>query len=693
MNLMHLPLPHNAEAAKSRLQFLYTQLIHHNICYYQKDAPEISDEAYDALFQEAVAIEKAFPHLKTLDSPTSSVGSSAESKFKKVPHTIPMLSLDNAFNAEDVLAFVTRVRKLLSFQEQDILEWMAEPKIDGLSATLRYERGVLTLAATRGDGITGEDITHTIKTIRTIPHQLKGTDYPPVLEIRGEVFLEKEDFLQLNQDREQKGLPLFANPRNAAAGSVRQLDSSIAAKRPLRFFAYAIAQAPSFIHTQESLLHHLKAWGFLVCSDSQRCVSAEDLLEYHHRMEEKRSSLPYDVDGVVYKINQLEYQKILGTISRSPRWALAHKFQASKGESILHNITVQVGRTGVLTPVAELEPLNLGGVLVSRASLHNADEIKRKDIRIGDHVIVQRAGDVIPQIVGVVAGKDHERNPPFIFPEKCPVCHSHAIRELGEVATRCTGGFNCPAQTKEKLKHFVSRYAFNIEGLGEKNIEFFFLEKRIQNPMDIFTLESCDLLESQPLKTIPGWGEKSAVSLFQAIREKRHISFNRFLYALGIRHIGQVTAKSLATFYQTPQMWYEAMQTLVMEGPSGESFQRLLSIDMIGEIIARSLLEYFKEPSNLSLVKDLIDFLDIQPVKRVGGPLSGKTILFTGTLKTMTREEAKTRAESFGAKITSSLSRQTDFLVVGENPGSKLQKAKQLGITTLSEQEWIEHLK
>jgi DNA ligase (NAD+) len=686
-------IPLTVEKAKTTLEKLYQELSHHNYCYYELNQPKISDEDYDILFQEAIAIEKAYPNLKEDNAPTKKVGYTPLGKFEKVTHSVPMLSLDNAFREETLADFIKRIRKFLSLEKDVPLEFMAEPKIDGLSAALRYEKGHLVLGCTRGDGTVGENITHTLKTIRSIPHQLKGDDYPDFLEIRGEVFLSKQDFLALNKEREKEGLSLFANPRNAAAGSVRQLDASIAAKRPLQFFAYSLAANPQSIKTQRDLLDCLKKWGFSLADPINLCTSLEDLLAYYHHIERERNQLPYDIDGVVYKVNRFDYQGRLGQVSRAPRWAIAHKFQAEQGETLLKSITIQVGRTGVLTPVAELEPINLGGVLVSRATLHNADELHRKDIREGDRVLIQRAGDVIPQVVRVLSIDASCRKAPFIFPTHCPICHSHAVQEPDEVATRCTGGFNCAAQTKERLKHFVSRHAFDIEGLGGRSIDFFWEEKRIQSPIDIFTLEERDSKTNPHLKEISGWGEKSAENLFQAIREKTTISFDRFLYALGIRHIGQVTARALALVYKTGLDWYEAMEKMFERGIEGEEFQLLLSIDMVGETIALSLYEFFKEPLNKKMVKDLIDLLTITPVQQSQGILSGKMLLFTGTLQAMTREEAKQKAESLGAKITSGLSSQTTFLVAGEKPGSKIQKAQKLGISVLSEQEWLQLIK
>jgi len=692
-----LPPTHSEqEAARVKLEELYKKIAYHNRCYHEKDAPEISDAAYDALFQEALKIEKNFPHLKKSDSPTHRVGSESLSKFEKVVHKIPMLSLGNAFDEKDVEDFMTRSRKLLGIDLNAPIELIAEPKIDGLSAALQYEDGKLIIGSTRGDGLVGENITHTLQTIKTIPHQLKGFDYPKTLEVRGEVFLSKKDFIQINKSREEESLPLFANPRNAAAGSVRHLDASTAAKRPLQFFAYSIVSPGVEIYSQSQALALLEKWGFSLAGSIKICHSLKDIMQYYHSMNENRADLPYDIDGIVYKINSFQDQEKMGFVARAPRWAIAHKFPAEQGETVLNAITIQVGRTGVLTPVGELEPINIGGVLVSRASLHNADELERKDIRVGDRVIIKRAGDVIPQVVRVIKNTSKERSDPFIFPITCPICGSLALREKEEVATRCMGGFKCPAQTKERLKHFVSRNAFDIEGLGGKSIDFFWESHLIQNPIDIFTLQERDEKSLTPLRKFSGWGQKSAENLFRSIQEKKRITLDKFIYALGIPHIGQVTAKVLAQYYQTADHWQQSMVTLGVEGSSSQKFNELLSIHTVGDIIANSLVVFFQGTPNKALVHSLIALLDIMPVKTQELstlPLAGKTILFTGTLKTMTREEAQKQAETLGAKITSSISSKTTFLVAGENPGSKLAKAKKNNIEIFSENDWINFLK
>ena len=682
--------------ARTRLKELYQKITHHNRCYHEMDSPEISDADYDALFKEALSIEEKFPQLKQKDGPTSKVGSSAQSKFEKVPHSTPMLSLDNAFEEKDVEDFLTRTKKVLDLPKDAALDMVAEPKIDGLSAALRYSKGQLVMGITRGDGVVGENITHTIKTIQNIPHALKGKNYPESLEVRGEIFLPKEAFAQLNQEREEEDLAPFANPRNAAAGSMRQLDANIAAKRPLKFFAYSVATPLDSVPTHKDMLGQLNAWGFELAEDIQLCTSSEKLIEYYNGIGTRRSSLPYDIDGVVYKVNRLDHQSSAGFVARAPRWALAHKFPAEQGETLLKSITIQVGRTGVLTPVAELEPITVGGVVVARATLHNADELARKDIRVGDRIIIQRAGDVIPQVVRVVNPEASNRRDPFILPAHCPVCNSHTFREEGEAATRCSGGFNCSAQTKEKLKHFVSRGAFDIEGLGGRSIDFFWEEDLIKSPVDIFTLEELDQKSLTPLKNFPGWGKKSADNLFDAITEKKNTSFPRFLFALGIRHVGQVTAKAIAQHYETAEQWLEAMMALEDQGIESPEFIALTSIDNVGSIIAKSLGEFFKEVSNKELVHTLVELLTIAPAAKGSLdalPLSGKTILFTGTLQNLSREEAKHQAESLGAKVTNSVSSKTSFLVVGESPGSKYEKAQKLSVPIWSEDEWLDFIK
>lgn len=679
------------DQAAEELKALAKDLAWNDELYYIHNAPAISDAEYDALAKRNTEIETRFPDLKVEGSRSERVGvHMANTPFSKVTHSTPMLSLDNAFSEQDLHDFMTRAKKRLGSMETP-LTLMAEPKIDGLSCSIIYKDGVLAQAATRGDGVTGEDITANVKTIRDVPHKLKGPA-PTTLEIRGEIYLAKDDFLALNKQREEENQAPFANPRNAAAGSVRQLDSSVTAKRPLKFFAYSVATQIDDITTQDDMLQQLKAWGFQVCEACQICNSLEDILAYYEKIYHDRPTISYDIDGVVYKINDFALQEKMGFVARAPRWAIAHKFPAEQGQTILNDIAIQVGRTGVLTPVAHLEPVNIGGVVVARATLHNADEIVRKDIRVNDRVVVQRAGDVIPQVVKVIIEDRKTRSAPFTFPTQCPVCHSHAVREDGEAAYRCTGGFNCPAQAIEKLKHFVSRKAFDIDGLGGKSIEFFWEKDLIKSPVDIFSLQEQDSNSLTRIQSFPGWGKQSADNLFQAIEEKRNISLDRFIYALGIRHIGQVTAKIIAQHYQEFDTWFKAMMAATQPAENDHR-ATLEALEGIGGIMAQAIIEFFKEPRNQSLVQDLAHVLTIRPTPSSAPStaqlLKGKTVIFTGTLTTLTREEAKEQAQNLGAKVTSSVSKKTDYVVVGTDPGSKADKAEKLGITTLTEQEWL----
>ncbi len=664
--------PH-AEIMKLRLQ-----VEHHDKLYYQKDSPEITDAEYDALRRKLEALEKAHPEFASPDSPTQKVGAKPSREFKKVRHAAPMLSLANAFSDEDVVDFIDRVCKFLQVPEGDKLEVLAEPKIDGLSCSLRYEDGVLVQAATRGDGEEGEDVTANVETIDSVPKKLpKGA--PKVLEVRGEVYITRADFMKLNKAQEAAEDKVFANPRNAAAGSLRQLDPGITAQRPLRFFGYALGEVSTPIaKTQDGIRRQLSKWGFAVPDPEIVSASAQELIAFHARVYEERPKIAYDLDGVVYKVNDLDYQRRLGAVSRSPRWATAHKFPAEQAETILNKIIIQVGRTGTLTPVAELEPVNVGGVMVSRATLHNQDEMERKDVREGDTVIIQRAGDVIPQIVKSLPEKRPRGSHKFIFPDRCPECGSAAVREEGEVATRCTGGLICPAQAVERLKHFVSRQAFDIEGLGDKIIREFWDMGWIQTPADIFRLAP----HADVLKEREGWGEASVKKLFDAIEARRGISLERFIYALGIRQVGQATAKRLAQHYGSPG----ALLKGVHDAP-----EDLTGIEDIGPAVAADIVAFFTEKKNQKAVADLREELNISDYvrpKTVSSPVSGKTVVFTGTLARMSRDEAKARAETLGAKIGSSISKNTDYLVAGADAGSKLKKAAELGVTVLTEEDW-----
>lgn len=665
---------------------LRRQIRHHDRLYHQKDAPEISDAEYDGLKRRLEEIEKVFPALLTPDSPTQKgVGAKPLKEFSKVRHAVPMLSLANSFSAEDVTDFCDRVRKFLNLSGAATLEILAEPKIDGLSCSLRYEKGVLVQAATRGDGEEGEDVTLNVKTIATVPQKLPK-DAPDILEVRGEIYMTRADFVKLNAAQEKVGEKIFANPRNAAAGSLRQLDVSITAKRPLRFFGYALGEASEQVaDSQEGIRKKLAKWGFEIPAPSTVADSADKLLAFHEKVYGQRPDIIYDLDGVVYKVNSIEYQKRLGFISRSPRWATAHKFPAEQAETVIENIDVQVGRTGVLTPVAKLKPVNVGGVIVSNATLHNEDEIARKGVFVGARVIIQRAGDVIPQVVKVL--NPDAKKPLFALPDRCPVCKSKVVREEDMAAKRCTGGLTCPAQATESLKHFVSKYAFDIDGLGDKIINEFYEEKLIKTPADIFRLKN----HANTIKQREGWGELSVRNLLAAIEEKRSIPLDKFIYALGIRQVGQATAKKLAQAYESlGALTAEMAHAKTHDSPA---YLRLLDIQDVGPAVANDIAAFFNERHNLDVLRDLQSELDIRDYVRprtVQSAVTGKTVVFTGTLSKMGRDEAKARAEALGAKVGSGVSKNTDYLIAGEDAGSKLKKAAELGVKVLSEDEWLE---
>jgi DNA ligase (NAD+) len=678
--------------AKAELKRLAAEIARHDRLYHAKDAPEISDADYDALRRRNAAIEKRFPHLVRADSPSQRIGAAPATGFAKVRHAKPMLSLDNAFDEEDVRAFFQSVQNF--FRSADDLKRVdpatiavaAEPKIDGLSCSLRYERGALVLAATRGDGVTGEDVTANVKTVKDVPHRLKGRGWPAQIEIRGEVYMERPGFFALNAEREKAGESVFANPRNAAAGSLRQLDPAITASRPLKFFAYAWGEADRPIaDTHWEALRHFRDWGLAVNPLSKLCRGIDQVLAFHAEIAAGRAELPYDIDGVVYKVNDLDLEERLGFASRAPRWAIAHKFPAQQAQTVLREITIQVGRQGSLTPVAMLEPITVGGVVVQRATLHNEDEIARKDIREGDTVIIQRAGDVIPQVVSVVKERRPKSSRPFKFPDECPECHSLAVREPGEAVRRCTGGLICPAQAVERLRHFVSRDAFDIEGLGAKHIADFWEDKLIKTPADVFRLDPAVIAERE------GWGEQSARKLRDAIEARRRISLERFIYALGIRQVGQQTAKLLARHYRSFARWREAM--LAARDKESDAWRELNDIHGIGEDMAEDIADFFRERHNLELLDDLLkevnvaDYVAAQSAAQ--SPLAGKTVVFTGTLMAMSRSEAKTRAEALGANVAGSVSGKTDYLIVGADAGSKAEKARALGVKTLTEEEWL----
>ncbi len=676
-----------------RYQELISLISHHDARYHGDDNPEISDGDYDALRQELEQIEQNHPEIKSADSPSDKVGAASSKGFRKVNHAVPMLSLSNVFNEEELDDFLIRVRKFLGLSEADDLEVLAEPKIDGLSCSLRYENKHLIQAATRGDGQVGEDITANVRTISDVPQKLPA-DAPDILEVRGEIYMTRSDFVKLNQMQEEVGKPLFANPRNAAAGSVRQLNSKITETRSLHFFGYALGEvSEKFANTQSEVRQKLKQWGFYIpMSDEKNTFStSEDILKLYNSIAVQRPDLEYEIDGVVYKINRIDYQERLGFVSRSPRWATAHKFPAERAVTIINEIDIQVGRTGILTPVARLEPITVGGVVVSNATLHNADEIERKDVRVGDHVVIQRAGDVIPQVVEVVLNKRKSNSQVFVFPDKCPICESDVMQEEGEVARRCTGGLICPAQAVERLKHFVSKGAFDIDGMGTKVIEAFYEEGLIKNPVDIFTLHERDQSSLTPLRMREGWGDLSVKNLFQSIEDKRKISFDRFLYALGIRQVGQATAKRLAANYINIKMLMNAMNEAQNE--NGEAYAELLSIEDIGPGVSNDLISFFREYKNILFINDLLCEVNVEDYifnASNNSPVSGKVVVFTGALLTMSRAEAKAKAESLGAKVTGSVSAKTDYLIAGEDAGSKLKRAQEFGVHILTEQEWRE---
>jgi len=670
---------------------------HHDELYYRQDAPEISDAQYDALRLRNDAIEARFPKLVRPDSPSRRVGAAPGDGFGKVRHRVPMLSLGNAFDAEDVTQFVERVHRFLRLDADTLLVFTAEPKIDGLSISIRYVDGRLVEAATRGDGTEGENVTKNVMTIADIPHALKGRSVPEVIDVRGEIYMAHKDFARLNAEQAASGGKVFANPRNAAAGSLRQLDPSITAARPLRFFAYAWGEASKMpADTQAGVYAAFVKWELPVNPLVRVCTGAPELLAYYETMAEDRAKLDYDIDGVVYKVNRLDLQARLGFVSRSPRWAIAHKFPAQQAMTILNDIDIQVGRTGALTPVAKLEPVTVGGVVVSNATLHNEDEIERKDVRVGDTVIVQRAGDVIPQIIGVVLDKRPKGAKKFKFPDRCPVCGSHAVRETNEktgrvdVVRRCTGGLICAAQRVERLKHFVSRNAFDIEGLGEKSIQAFYDDKLIRSPEDIFTLAVRDARSPAKLEEREGWGLQSAGKLFAAIAARRNIALDRFIFALGIRHVGETTARLLARFYGSIETFRSAMLDAA-KGKDSEAFKELDAIEGIGEVVAEAIADFFAEPHNVRVVDDLLKEVSPQPLEAVdtSSAVAGKTVVFTGTLQVLTRGEAKAQAERLGAKVAGSVSKKTDYVVAGADAGSKLAKARELGVRVLDEQEWL----
>ena len=682
------------QQAEKLLAQLAEAILHHDRLYHAADdtvQPEISDADYDALIALNLETETAFPDLVRLDSPSARVGTTdtaaplSSGLFAKITHNQPMLSLGNAFNADDIYDFAERIKRFLSLANDETIIMIAEPKIDGLSLSLRYEGGVLHYAATRGDGAEGEDVTQNVKTIADVPHVL-GEGLPHVFEVRGEVYMTRADFATLNKQRQEKHQKPFANPRNAAAGSLRQKDPAITRQRPLKFFAYAPGEiSASVAGTHSAFLDLLRERNFSVNPLTQTCTSVNEALTHYDVIAAQRNSLDYEIDGVVYKVDRFDWQDRLGQVSRAPRWAIAHKFPAEKATTILQDIDIQVGRTGALTPVARLVPVSVGGVVVSNATLHNEDEIERKDIRIGDHVLLQRAGDVIPQITQVMKDSRPADSQPYQFPDCCPVCGHKAVRPEGEAVRRCTGGFQCEAQQREKLKHFVSRQALDIDGLGTRQLDLFYDKGWIRKPADIFRLVN----RQRDIAGLDRMGKKSAANLIRAIEKRRTPELERVIFALGIRQIGQATARLLAQRYGSIDSLMQA--ALNARDPTHEDYLNLIAIDQVGALMVQDIIKFFSDQNNQALVRDLMGC--IQPVSpeqpNQNSAVSGKTIVFTGTLTKQSRNEAKAQAERLGARVSASVSAKTDFLIAGEAAGSKLTNARALGVTILTEDDWI----
>ncbi|MGJ5043030.1 MULTISPECIES: NAD-dependent DNA ligase LigA [unclassified Bradyrhizobium] len=691
--------------AKVEWKRLALELETHDRLYYQDDAPKISDAAYDELRRRFNAIEKRFPELVSSESPSQKVGAAPSGRFKKVRHAVPMLSLDNAFAEEDVRDFVGRIARFLKLAD-DRIDFSAEPKIDGLSMSLRYEGGELVTAATRGDGAEGEDVTANIRTLKDVPHKLHGRNLPDICEVRGEVYMTKQAFLALNERQKEAGDTIFANPRNSAAGSLRQKDPAITASRPLGFFAYAWGEMSAMpAETQSGMIKWFERCGFTTNPLTRLCHSVEELIAFHRHIEEQRAELDYDIDGVVYKVDRIDWQERLGFVSRTPRWGIAHKFPAERAMTVLKDIEIQVGRTGSFTPVGKLEPVGVGGVIVQNVTLHNEDYIKGignkgevlregRDIRIGDTVVIQRAGDVIPQVVDVLIDKRPKHAKEFHFPKTCPCpLHTDVVRE--EIATgeegsraRCTGEFACPFQKIEHLKLFASRRAFDIDGLGEKQIQFFFDQGWVKEPADIFTLAARNA--KLKLEEIEGYGETSVRNLFNAIDARREIALERFIFALGMRHVGETTALALARGYGSWDAFHEAC--LKVANGDEEAIAEMDALDQIGDTVIKSVAAYFGEDHNRGIVERLtkeVKILDAEKPKR-NSPIATKTVVFTGTLEKMTRDEAKATAERLGAKVSGSVSKKTDYVVAGPGAGSKLKDAQKHGVQVLTEDEWLQ---
>ena len=684
----------SSQQAEQLLAQLAEAILHHDRLYHASDdwvQPEINDADYDALIALNSETEAAFPDLVRPDSPSTRVGTAGTAAtttsghLAKITHSQPMLSLGNAFNANDVSDFAVRIKRYLSLSNDETIVMTAEPKIDGLSLSLRYEGGALQYAATRGNGTEGEDVTQNVKTIADVPHHL-GAGIPDVFEVRGEVYMTRTDFANLNIKQHEKDQKPFANPRNAAAGSLRQKDPAITRQRPLKFFAYAPGEISAPVaDTHSAFLDLLRERGFSVNSLTQTCTSIRGLLAHYDAIAAQRDRLDYEIDGVVYKVDRYDWQDRLGQVSRAPRWAIAHKFPSEKATTIIQDIAIQVGRTGALTPVARLLPVRIGGVIVSNATLHNEDEIARKDIRIGDHVLLQRAGDVIPQITQVVKNRRPADSQPFKYPDHCPVCGHQAVRPKGEAVRRCTGGFQCEAQQREKLKHFVSRQALDIDGLGTRQLDLFYERGWIRQPADIFRLAD----RQQDIADLDRMGKKSAANLINAIEERKTPELERVIFALGIRQIGQATAKLLAQRYGSVNNLMRA--ALNARDPKHEDYLNLVAIDQIGVLMVQDIIQFFSDQNNQALVQDLMRF--IQPISpeqpAQNSAVSGKTIVFTGTLTKLSRNEAKAQAERLGARVSSSVSAKTDFLIAGEAAGSKLTKARDLGVAILTEDDWM----
>jgi DNA ligase (NAD+) len=683
------------EAAREHRR-LGEEIAEHDRRYYRDDAPTITDAEYDALRLRYEALESRFPNLASRESLTQTVGAAPSEKFAKRRHALPMLSLGKAYTDEEVFEFVARVRRFLRIADEAPLDFTAEPKIDGLSLNLRYEAGELVAATTRGDGAEGEDVTPNARTVADIPHRLVG-DSPATFEVRGEIYLTHADFTLINERQVAAGKAPIANPRNGAAGSLRQLDPQVTASRPLRFFAYSWGEVSAMpASTQSGMVEALAGFGFRTNPLTKLCHSAEEMLAQYRAIEGERATLGYDIDGVVYKVDDIALQDRLGAVSREPRWALAHKFSAEKATTLVEAIEIQVGRTGALTPVAKLRPVTVGGVVVSNATLHNEEEILRKDVRVGDTVSIQRAGDVIPQVLGVDLDKRPANSKRYDFPETCPACGSSAVRETNprtgkpDAVRRCTGGLVCPAQAVERLKHFVSRNAYDIEGLGGQRIDEFYREGLVARPGDIFTLAERDRRSLTKLEKREGWGKQSAQNLFNAIEARRQIGLDRFIFALGIRHIGETNARLLARHFGS----FEALREVARRAASGdpEATNELTAIGGVGEVVAEALVDFFREAHNEEMLDDLLTQVTPVPLEAVAtaSPVAGKTVVFTGSLERITREEAKAMAERLGAKVAGSVSSKTDIVVAGPGAGSKIKKATELGLQVLDEEGWFQ---